>query len=154
MRFGAKKSATHPDQALTQMFGDAGVVQDVDHVGVDVRQVFEGHEPAEPGGTRSLMELQQDLLFGERGGSQLHPVLLKDLVDEAALDHRKQQLLQHQHGEEHRAGAHDVGKRAAFLGAVLVQPLDQLAQHRLHLLTEPKLSRFDPQQGGHVFDFA
>lgn len=110
------------------MFADTGVIQKVDHISVDVRQVFEGHQFPEPGGAGSFMELDEDLFFGECGGPQLHFVLLQDLVDEAALNRRKQQLLHHQHGEEHRPRSHDVWERTAFLGGVLSQPLQDVME--------------------------
>lgn len=101
------------------MFADTGVVQEVDHVSVDVRQVFERHQPPEPGRTRSLMKLDEDLFFRECRGPQLHFVLMQDLVDEAALDGWKQQLLHHQHGQEHCPRPHDVWEGTVFLDRVL-----------------------------------
>lgn len=110
------------------MFGDTGVIQKVDHVSIDVRQVFEGHQSPELGGARSFMKLDEDLFFRERGGSQLYFVLLQNLVDVAAMDHRKQQLLHHQHGKEHRPRTHDVWERTLFLGDVLAEPLEELME--------------------------
>lgn len=135
------------------MFADTGVIQKVDHVSVDVWQVFEGHESPEPGGTGSFMKLDEDLFFGECGGPQLHFVLLQDLVNQGALDCWEQQLLHHQHGKKHCTCPHDVWKWTAFLGGVLSQSLKELMECYLYLLRKPHLSGFYAQQTGHFLDF-
>lgn len=110
------------------MFADTGIIQKVEHISVDVRQVFEGHQSPEPGGAGSFVKLDEDLLFRERGGPKFHFVLLQDLVDEAALDHRKKQFFYHQHREEHCPCPHDMWERTAFLSSVLSQPLEDLIE--------------------------
>lgn len=102
------------------MFTDTGVEQQVDHIGVDVRQVFERHESPEPGGAGSFMKLDESLLLREGRGPQLHFVLLQNLVNESALDCRKQHFLQHQHRQENCPGPNDEWKGAALLGRVLI----------------------------------
>lgn len=129
---------TNGSGSLTQILGDAAVVQDVGHVGVDVREVLEAHQLPQAGRTRPFVELDEDLLFGQGGRSQLYSVLLQNLVDVVALHHREQLLLYHQHRQENRTGPNDVRERTAVLHNVLLEPLEEIPKRRLDFLVEPE----------------
>lgn len=127
----------------TELLLDGVVPEEVQQVWVDLGELFESQELQHARGAALEFQLPQKLLFGERGGPQLHLVLLQHLVHRGPGELGEEFLLHHVDGDEDGTRPQH-GRKGALAGeGESLQLSQKLAEERCCVLErQPDLLAF------------